>query len=219
MRALRRGGPRKADLLIYRVGEEEVLLKDYSRKAGAWRSVLGRAFTRREARALRRLEGVEGVPQFRGRPDGYSVAMTFVSGRPARRGDPALNGNRAFVARLADTVRQLHARGVVHLDLKHRSNLMASPEGRPVVLDFESALCFDLHKRHGALAVKLLGRLDWLAVQNWKRRLCPAMLVESESDARAARLSQRMKGWFFPTRVVNAFLDIFLRRPRGGSGA
>jgi hypothetical protein len=216
VRELRCGIPRKADLLVYRVGGEEVLLKDYSRKRGGWRSVLGRVFTRREARALRALRGMEGVPAYLGRPDRYSVAMSFVEGTRVRRGDPDFDGNEEFVRALERTVQQMHRRGVVHLDLKHRSNLMATPERQPVVLDFESAVCFDPNSALGRLAVDLLGGLDWLAVQNWKRRLCPRMLAGSGRDRRAAELSLRLRGWFFPTRLVNAFLDIFLRGMRRG---
>ncbi|MHC4788633.1 MAG: phosphotransferase [Planctomycetota bacterium] len=206
---IRRGVPHKPDLLVYEAGDERIVLKDYSAKRGVLREVLGVIFTAREARALKALRGLEGVPQFRGRPDRHSVAMTFVDGRRAVKSDPELQGNERFARELEQTIRRMHARGVVHLDLKHRSNLMVSGDGHPVVLDFESALCFRTGWFGGRWAVRLLGQLDWLAVQNWKRRLCPQAL--SASDMRKARLARRLRGWWIPRRIVGALRDIFAR--------
>jgi predicted Ser/Thr protein kinase len=193
------------------VNGEDVLLKDYGRKAGMWRDVLGVVFTGREARALRALRGVQGVPQFRGRPDPYCVAMTFISGKRVRRSDPEVRDNEDFVRQLTHTVHEMHRRGVVHLDLKHRSNLMVSAAGQPVVLDFESALCFHRTWLIGPLAVMLLGQLDWLAVQNWTRKLCPQMLAHSRSDRRRARLARGMRRWWLPRRILDAMLEIVVR--------
>lgn len=213
-RAVRLGVSYKADLLVYHINGEDVLLKDYGRKAGIWRDVLGAMFTGREARALRALSGVEGVPQFRGRPDPYCVAMTFISGSRVKRADPSVQGNEDFVRQLRLTVRQMHRRGVVHLDLKHRSNLIVSRAGKPVILDFESALCFRRAWLIGGLAVIVLGQLDWLAVQNWTRRLCPHVLALSGLDRRRARLAQGLRQWWLPRRILDAMLDIIV--PAGG---
>jgi len=210
-RTIWRGLSYKADLLVYRLDGEEVLLKDYGRKTGIWREVLGVMFTAREARALRALRGVEGIPQFRGRPDAYSVAMAFVSGKRVRRGDPQLRGNEEFVRRLWRTVQEMHRRGVVHLDLKHRSNLMVSPAGQPIILDFESALCFPRAWPVGRLIVMLLGQLDWLAVQNWTRKLCPQMLERSLFAAPGARLARGARTWWLPRRILDAMLDMVAR--------
>jgi hypothetical protein len=216
-RILRLGVAHKADLIIYRLNGEDVLLKDYARKRGMWREVLGVMLTRQEAKALQALRGVRGVPQFRGRPDRYCVAMTFVSADQARRANPRLQNNEGFVRELRRLVRKMHGRGVVHLDLKHRSNLIAAVEGTPVVLDFESALCFNPHWVVGQVAVKLLGQLDWLAVHNWTRRLCPAMIASSGFDAGAARLAHGSRRLWFLRRIADVFVDIFAAAERKNS--
>ena len=214
-RRVRLGPSYKADLFVYRVGGEDVFVKDYGGKRGIWRSVLGPFFVAREARALRALTGVPGVPQLRCRPDRYCVAMAYIPGRSVRKTDPALQGNEAFVRDLARIVRDLHARGVVHLDLKHRSNLMVGADELPVVLDFESAVVLDPRWPGSRLIVNALGRLDWLAVHNWTRRLCPHMLAGSRSDVRKAPLARRLRGRWLPRRVIDAFLNILTRRGQG----
>ena len=212
---LRTGAVNKADLLLYRIGDENVLLKDYSRKPGLWRSVVGRVLTRRESRALRELVGVQGVPQFRGRPDRYSFLMTF---RPVERARAAnLPGDRlGFVRELERIVREMHGRGVVHLGLKHRTNVTVAADGSAMVLDFESAVCFSPRWWGGRLAVRLLGQLDWLAVQNWKRRLCPESLTEDER--RRAKWAKRLRGAYLPRRFIGAIVDIYQRTTRGPLG-
>lgn len=205
--------PYKAGLLVYDLGDEQVLLKDFSHKRGLLRAVLGPLLSGREAKALRALAGLPGVPQYRGRPDRYSVAMTYSPGARAARRVPEVRGDERFIAALERTVAAMHSRGVLHLDLKHRSNLLATPDGSPLVVDFESALVVRTGWPCGRLAVELLGRLDWLAVQNWKRRLCPRLLERSASARRGARLARRLQGWWLPRRVLDVLLDIYARRP------
>jgi hypothetical protein len=67
----------------------------------------------------------------------------------------------------------MHRRGVVHLDLRHRSNVMVGEGGEPILIDFGSAFCC----RPGGLAARLLlpllARLDLLALAKWRSRLAP----------------------------------------------
>jgi predicted Ser/Thr protein kinase len=207
---LRQGHTYKADLSIIRVAGEDLVLKDYHHKKGAWRDLLGVTTTSLEARALRVLEGISGVPQFRGRPDRFSVLMTYVPARRARRVDPRVKGNPDFVSDLERIVREMHARGVVHLDLKHRSNVLVGEDGRAVVIDFESALTFNPDRWYGRFALHLLRKLDELALLNWKRRLCPEMLTERQ--ARQAQRLRTLGKWWLPRRLVDGILSIWARR-------
>jgi serine/threonine protein kinase len=146
--------------------------------------------------------------------------MSYVQGRPARRAVGELPDSRAFVRALEGTVRQMHRRGVVHLDLKHRSNLLVTEQGDPLVLDFESAVRFNPRSLVGRAAVALLGQFDWLAVANWKRRLCPQMLRASPGARRRARLARRLRGAWLPRRIIDVFVDLLVRpRWRGGPGS
>ena len=211
VRPFRAGAGYKADLFLYEASDGPILVKDYGGKSGIWRH-LGALGTRQEARALRALGDVDGVPRFLGRPDRHCVAMSFVPGRRARKADPELRGNEAFVRDLQRLVEQMHARGVVHLDLKHRSNLLVSGQGKPVVLDFESAVCFNPDGVLGRLLVRMLGSVDRLAVLNWKRRLCPHAF--SASQMRTATRLHRLRKLWFPRRMMDALLAIVARSPR-----
>ena len=72
-----------------------------------------------------------------------------------------------FVDELRQSVAAMHARGVVHLDLRHRSNVLAGDDGHPVLLDFASALRL---RPRGRLA-RWLAALDRRALRKWETRL------------------------------------------------
>jgi hypothetical protein len=197
----------KADLLLYRVGGEDILLKDHRAQGRLWRNVLGALSIRKEARALAALAGMPYVPQIRGRPDRFSLAMTYV---PATRIPDARLTKQAkeeFVLKLERAVAEMHRRGVVHLDLRHRSNLMVSADSKPLMLDFEGAFTFSMRWFPGRLAVGLLGQFDEMAVRNWKRKLAPQLL--SKSELLSARLVRRLRGLWLPRRIIDAFVSIF----------
>ena len=66
---------------------------------------------------------------------------------------------------------EMHRRGVVHLDLRHRSNILAGEDGHPVLIDFASALRFDASKPWGRAACAALGTIDRRALDKWRVRL------------------------------------------------
>ena len=130
------------------------------------------------------------------------------NGTVPTRKDPAFKNREAFISELAQLVSALHRRGVVHLDLKHRSNVVTTVDGHPVILDFASGLCFNPNWFGGRLAVKLFGAADRLAVVKWKRRLCPELLSEAE-QRRLSRV-RRFEVWL-PNSLIKGVLRLLRR--------
>ncbi|MEE2777663.1 MAG: hypothetical protein VYE73_12985 [Acidobacteriota bacterium] len=98
-----------------------------------WRYLL-----RREHRAYAHLEGVAGVPRCYGLVDGRFLVLERVSGTPFR--EAVLDGDDAFFSELLALIERLHARGVVHGDLKKKENLLVGESGAPIALDFATAM-------------------------------------------------------------------------------
>ena len=205
---LKRGCNHAPDLLLYELDGRQIVVKDFRSKSGMWRTLVGRLLTSREARVLHAVEGMRGVPQFRGKLGPYRVAMTYIAGTVPTRKDPAFKNREAFISELAQLVSALHRRGVVHLDLKHRSNVVTTVDGHPVILDFASGLCFNPNWFGGRLAVKLFGAADRLAVVKWKRRLCPELLSEAE-QRRLSRV-RRFEVWL-PNSLIKGVLRLLRR--------
>jgi serine/threonine protein kinase len=160
---LNRGGWGNPDVLLVETPSGAVVVKDYSPRSPVVRRWLGPWLLRREAKAYRRLAGIECVPRLLGNLDALALVFEYRSGRLLSR---SLAGKLPpdFMSKLQDAIAEMHRRGVVHLDLRHRSNILADHDGRPVVLDFASALC-------GRSGVLLLGWLDRRALHKWRSRL------------------------------------------------
>jgi hypothetical protein len=169
---LNRGNRRNPDVLLVETPAGRFVVKDFSPRAAWVRATLGRWITAREARAYRALEGHPAVPRYAGAIDPLAFAIEY---RPGRRLSRRLAGKvpPEFVDRVEEAVRDMHRRGVVHLDLRHRSNVLADDAGQPVLIDFGSALCLRPGGWPARLLLPWLARIDLAALHKWRVRLDP----------------------------------------------
>jgi len=158
------------DVLLVEGLRGAIVVKDF-RPRSAWvRQSLGRFLVWRELRAYRALDGLPAVPRFLGRLDAFAFAVEY---RPGERMTREVTGRVSpeFSTALDRAVRAMHGRGVAHLDLRHRGNVLVGEDGGPVLIDFASAICF----RPGSLAARwllpLFARYDLRAVEKWRERL------------------------------------------------
>lgn len=90
----------------------------------------------RESRAYERLQGMAGIPGWHGLIDRRWLVLDFIELRPFRDSEV---GPRYFEQLLA-RIREMHARGVAHGDLKRKANLAIQPDGSPLLLDFGASI-------------------------------------------------------------------------------
>jgi serine/threonine protein kinase len=98
------------------------------------------AMLRREYAAYQRVAGIPGIPRCFGLQDDGSLVLEYLPGEPYRETVPALKERERFFRLYQRQIHALHAAGVAHADLKRRGNLLVSPEGDPILLDFGSAV-------------------------------------------------------------------------------
>ncbi len=115
------------------------IFKDFSTRSFFVRQGIGRFLLGREVRALRRLEGIPGIPSMAFRVDAFAMAARFVPGRTLARVE-ATEVSTAYLTALEALLRQVHARGLVHLDTRGGGNLLMMPDGAPGIIDFQAAL-------------------------------------------------------------------------------
>lgn len=160
-------------MLLVRGPEQPFVVKDFAGRAPWLRATLGRWLVARELRAYRALAGHPAVPRLLGQLDAHAFAIEH---RPGRR----LSRQRAaelppdFLPRLERAVAELHARGVAHLDLRHRSNVLVDAAGAPVLIDFASAVCLRPGRWPDRLLLRWLARLDERALAKWRAKLAQA---------------------------------------------
>jgi predicted Ser/Thr protein kinase len=193
VRTLHKGGSGKADLFLVDDGKRPFVWKDFGGKQ-RWTRFLGRIQIAREAAAYRWLEGVEGVPRLLGRPDPWSIAVEFVGDR--RLADaPDVDPERLLFA-LRDLLSRVHARGVVHNDLRSRENLVLGPSGRIYMVDFAGAIRLKPGSWQHRFWFPILVSTDEAAYLRWKERLAPDTL-SPEERASLVRFGRRRALWPF----------------------
>ena len=163
----RRGNP---DVWLAKSACGLVVVKDYAARPRWLRATLGRLALRRELRAHAALAGHPNVPRCYGRLDRDALVLEH-------RGGPRLSARRPwtfspeFFAAAQRALAEMHARGVVHVDLGHRANLRADLAGRPVLIDFASALALSPRGALARAALRLLAGVDRRALRKWERKI------------------------------------------------
>ena len=170
---LARGNWNSPDVLLVECGSLRAVVKDFAPRSRWLRATFGRWQIRREAEIYRALADHPAVPRLLGRLDRFALVVEHRPGLRFSRRRPWLFSPR-FTTELREAVAGLHARGVVHLDLAHRSNVRAAPDGRPVLIDFDASLRF----RRGSWAWRwlfpLARRVDERALAKWERHVARA---------------------------------------------
>lgn len=112
------------------------------------------AMLRRECLAYGRVKGISGIPRCYGLDADGSLILEYLPGEAYRETVPGLGNHRErFFRELRDQILAIHAVGVAHADLKRRGNILISPGGDPIILDFGSAV---LRKADGGWWNRLL---------------------------------------------------------------
>ncbi len=170
---LEAGSGRDPVVSLVRDGDRLLVLKDYASRAWWVRELVGRVLNAREVRAYRALAGHPAVPQLCGVIDAFAFVVEYRPGvRMSRRLAATLPAG--FVPSLDAAVREMHRRGVAHLDLRHRTNILMDDAGRPVLIDFASAVCFRPGGAGARWLLPLFALVDRRAVRKWVERLRPA---------------------------------------------
>lgn len=169
VRVLSRGGAGNSDVTLVRDGDGVYVVKDFAARGPIVRCIAP-WLIRRELRAYAQLADHPSVPRVIGRLDRLAFVLEY---RPGEILGPGLASwvPDTFIEDLYEAILGMHARGVVHLDLRHRSNALADADGKPVLIDFASALCFRPRGVAARWLLPLLGWIDTRAVRKWQRQL------------------------------------------------
>jgi len=136
---LNRGRWGNADLYRHRAEGRDWVVKDFRHCPPFVRHLWGAVMVHRELLALRRLDGIDGLPQGAFRLDRYALCYEFMPGVTLAEATPEQTPP-AFFEALEDMVKQMHARGVCHLDIRYRRNILVLSNGSPGLIDFQSHL-------------------------------------------------------------------------------
>jgi RIO-like serine/threonine protein kinase len=174
---LRPGAGSRPDVRLIEHKSQRMVLKDYS-GGNTTLKALGLMLLWREQAAYQRLEGMEGVPRCYGRLDPYTLVTQYVDACQSSDVPTELLTEDLFV-RLRLLVDAMHARGVVHGDLKRLDNILISADGTPYLIDFSAAF-WNGSNPAAAFIMPYLIDDDIRAVYKLKFRRVPELLTPAE---------------------------------------
>ncbi|MET3145119.1 UNVERIFIED_ORG: serine/threonine protein kinase [Xanthomonas axonopodis] len=132
--------PLKSDtfgrILLVREGERMFVRRDVSVAPWLLRGVAW-WLARREALALRQLDGVPRTPRLLDW-DGRHLDRSYLDGAAMYQRPP--RGDLAYFRSARRLLQQLHRRGVAHNDLAKEANWLVQEDGSPAVIDFQLAV-------------------------------------------------------------------------------
>lgn len=153
---------------------------------------LHRWLLRREARAYALLAEVQGVPHAPGLLDDKWLVLDYIEGRPLHEVRDSLHNPAGFYQRLHTIIRDCHAAGVAHGDLKRKDNVLVTADEQPWVIDFGTAIM----RGGGWLERRLFPLVCRMDHNAWiKAKYRKDLAAISVSDAR----------WHRPTFIENSF--------------
>jgi hypothetical protein len=189
----------KADIFVYRVGEDTLALKDYSGRPWLVRQTLGRVLVRRECAAYAAAGGLNGLAPFRGQAGPFALALAWIDARELA-SFPVAEVPAELFDRLEALVRSLHGRGVALGDLHHR-DVLVDPTGEVHIVDLATAWTLGAHP--GRLRRAVFERLceqDRIAAARLRARYTggderQAMAAVGTRALARYRRARRIKSW------------------------
>ncbi len=120
------------------------VVKDYSHSPFLFKYSVAKCILWNELRILRRLHDVGNTPDDVREYGKFGLRYRYVLGMTlsdmAKSGKPV---DASFCPALEQLVQDMHAAGVVHLDLRVRRNILVRDDGKPSLIDFQTALIVD----------------------------------------------------------------------------
>ena len=165
------------------------VLKDYRRKNPLTRGLLAPSLVKREFSVLRHLEGIPGIPKAYAILDKRALLLEYIEGKTINKFRAGELPDGVYL-RLVDLVRAMHERGVVHLDLRQRKNILIAGE-QPWLIDFANAL-------KGRLTAALRA-IDVSALLKFKQRNWPHLMTDVDREALRNHKFLR-QFWIFTSR-------------------
>jgi len=138
-----------------------------------WVRWLAWYLARREALALRRIDGMPATPRLL-RWDGTYLDRSFLDGQAMYLRPP--RGDVAYFRAARRLLQQLHRRGVAHNDLAKEANWLVREDGSPALIDFQLAVRGEPRSRW----MRLLAREDLRHLLKHKRMYCREALTPVE---------------------------------------
>jgi len=186
----REGGGSRPDVLLIEINEHKAVLKDQNGADELFAKVLGPVLTWRECKALHKLADVDCIPNLLSRPSKRAFLMSYHESEQITRLQGSSPDWPVFFNKLEQAIREIHAAGVAHNDLRNPTNTLITPQGEPILVDLVA--CFCQGNQWNFVNQWLFNKftqVDLSAITKIKNRLAPQLL--NDRDVRAEDIAGR----------------------------
>ncbi|MGB9627349.1 MAG: hypothetical protein ACPL6D_01695 [Thermodesulfobacteriota bacterium] len=183
----------KPDLNRVSLDGETFMVKDVRGRNFFLRWTLGLWLINKEWKIYSKLDGIKGIPKALKKIDRFGFVIEFISGRPIERGE---NLPSSFFSELKRILQDIHARGVVHLDLRHKGNILITEKGEPFLIDFNSSFSFKVGGLFYRSFFPWLRWVDYGGLLKLKERVSPSSMTPEEITI-LRRFNRLRKLWIF----------------------
>lgn len=174
-----------------------------------WSQPIAQFLARREARALRAVQGIDGCPVLL-RADRRGILRDWSEGTPLQLAKPT---DPAFYRDARRLLREMRRRGVTHNDIAKPQNWLMTPGGRAAVIDFQLA---SVHRFRGPL-FRTMAREDLRHLLKQKRAYVPDLLTPAER-AMLNRKALPARIWMATAKPLYNFITRRLMNWSDGEG-
>jgi hypothetical protein len=181
-------------------GGDVILVEKTYRDKGAPVRLAGSLLVWWERFIYGKLGGVEGIPELVPGADRCTLLTVFMGGKNLR--DARLSPDSTYYDALKKLISRMHARGVVHLDLRNRRNYGIDDQGKPYLVDFASSL----YLPWGGPLKRFLEGIDWMGYAKVKEKISPGILDEDER--KLLHRGNTLSALWIPTKALRALRDL-----------
>ncbi len=183
----------KPDILIVERKQQFLVAKDFRDKEWVARYIWGPLNLMYEKFLLNKLEGIAQIPRIIGLEDYNCLLISRIEGDEIKKCSHLLSEN--FFDQLLQIADDLHSRGVLHLDLGHKSNIMVDQHGNPAIIDFNASLFLPPNAFFRPL-IRLLAKVDHYSILCLKIKFRPQDSSPAEK-MRVEKFLRLRKLWIF----------------------
>ncbi len=193
------------DVTMASLGGTRFVEKTYKRRGAPVRTA-GSLLVCWERYIYSKLQGIHGIPELMPSSDRYTLITRFMGGQNLR--ETSQSPGKEYFHDLEQLIRDMHSRGVIHLDLRNRRNYGIDDTGKPYIIDFASSIYIPFSPS----LVRLFSPIDWMGYAKVKQRLAPSLITEEEAHLLA--LGNTLSSWWLPTKALRILRDL-VKRFRG----
>ena len=183
----------KPDVFIAENNGEFIVAKDFRNKKWIARCLWGPLNIMYEKFIMQKLVGVNGIPAYIGLEDYNCLLISHIDGDEIKKSSQRLAPD--YFDELFKIADNIHKKGILHLDLGHKSNVMVELNGNPAIIDFNTSIYLPLNSFHAPL-LRLLAKIDDNSIMRLKIKFRPQDTTPSDRQ-RVKNFLRLRKLWIF----------------------